>query len=88
MIKKFFLLFFLSIILESCAIHSNFPFICFLKKCRQEKSNERHLAARIKRNRAPKLKATMVSRKALPKKYPADHKKAEAQIVSKPSFSN
>ena len=55
-------LLFVILLLQSCVVHSNFPFICFLKKCRQTKSEARHLSSQINRNRTPKLKGTMIGR--------------------------
>jgi hypothetical protein len=87
-VKKLLPLFFMVLILQSCVVHSNFPFICFAKKCRQDKSSSRHLAAKIKRNRMPKLKGTIVSGKALPKKKKTKPNDKKQATDSHPSFSN
>lgn len=74
--------------LQSCAIHSNFPFVCFLKKCRQDQSQAKHLSARIKRNRTPKLKGTMIGTPMFAKRHKVEPKKGTALSISTPRFSN
>ena len=59
--KSLFLLFiFIGFFLQSClpVIHSHYPFKCFAKKCRQMRSDERHLASKVNKSRIKKLKST------------------------------
>jgi hypothetical protein len=50
-LKKISTLLLITFLLQSCVVHSNFPFVCFLKKCRGTKKTERRIALRIKRNK-------------------------------------
>jgi hypothetical protein len=56
--RKNIFIFFVFVLLQSCVVHSHFPFICFLKKCRQPtRSQQRYEATkRIDQRQTNKLK--------------------------------
>jgi hypothetical protein len=55
-LKKFSALLLITFLLQSCVVHSNFPFVCFLKKCKGTSKIERRIALRIKKNKTSRTR--------------------------------